>query len=91
MSNTISSEEYRKMMGKKEPAKQIIETASACAKVAKNAKALAEKLKPEPSGKTGKLTVEEAVRQVVLMLDLDEPQIKKAEYVINQLRINGKL
>jgi hypothetical protein len=69
MSNTISAEEYRGMIGKKEPVSKTERT--------------------EP--KTGKLTVEEAVRQVVLMLDLDEPQIKKAEYVINQLRLNGKL
>jgi|GEM_PF-5204180 len=73
MSNTISAEEYRRMMSDKKLG--VPETTKG--------------KKAEP--KSGKLTVEEAVMQVCLMLDLDETQIKKAEYVINQLRLNGKL
>ena len=79
MSNTISAEEYRRMIGKKKGLPDFKHTPPP----------------PEPrkkaEPKSGKLTVEEAVMQVCLMLDLDETQIKKAEYVINQLRLNGKL
>jgi hypothetical protein len=50
--------------------------------------------KPERSKKKkakDMLTVYEATEQVILMLDLNEEQRKKAMCVINQLKLNGRI
>jgi hypothetical protein len=88
MSNTITTEEYRRMIGKKATPSPK-DTAALVRQDVKEIFQRNEKKQKQP--KSVKLTVEEAVMQVCLMLDMDETQIKKAGYVINQLRLNGKL
>jgi len=88
MSNTISAEEYRRMIGKKEPANEFIDTIKAAAKVAKNAKSAAEKIKPEPSGKTGKLDTVAAIKAFANYFEIDA---KRTNFWITQMRNSNKL
>jgi hypothetical protein len=88
MSNTITAEEYRRMIGKKEPANEFIDTIKAAAKVAKNAKAAAEKIKPEPSGKSGKMDTVAALKAMGNYFELDP---KSVNFVISQWKISGKI
>jgi len=88
MSNTISAEEYRRMIGKKEPANEFIDTIKAAAKVANNAKVAAEKMKPEPSGKSGKLDTVSALKAIGNYFELDA---KSVNFFISQLKIKDRI
>lgn len=85
----ISAAEYRKMIEERKfgvpknqnppppPPRRIIEKA-----------VMTDEEEPEQSGK---LTIEEALNQVILFLELDADKVKKARFVIKQLKLSGKL